>query len=176
MLPHLHFYSVEHNRNFKKFYRIIWKWGSRMIGISGSLIWSDTLMELIFNPCGEFRWSPEGPVSQAHSPHLHVGAPAIFSHLLRSVQMPKIERGGAESYGPYSSLVKLRPWFLSCDGRPAFGQNCSLGTWVCSERPALGQNTLMMIIEFTGWYCVKFHSNQGQYYQHSNHDLYPIRM
>ena len=24
---------------------------------------------LIFNRCGEFRWSPEGPVSQTHSPH-----------------------------------------------------------------------------------------------------------
>ena len=27
-----------------------------------------TLMELIFNPCGEFQWSPVGPVSQIHSP------------------------------------------------------------------------------------------------------------
>ena len=26
----------------------------RVIGISGSLIWSKTLMELTFNPCGEF--------------------------------------------------------------------------------------------------------------------------
>ena len=58
-----------------------------MIEISGSLIWSKTLMELIFNPCGEFRVSPEGPVSQIHSPHLHVGAPGIFSDLLRSVEM-----------------------------------------------------------------------------------------
>ena len=31
------------------------KMGGRVIGISGSLIWSKTLMELIFNPCGEFR-------------------------------------------------------------------------------------------------------------------------
>ena len=30
-------------------------WGQRVIGISGYLIWSKTLMELIFNPCGEFR-------------------------------------------------------------------------------------------------------------------------
>ena len=30
---------------------------------SGSLIWSKTLMELIFNPCGEFLWSPKGRVS-----------------------------------------------------------------------------------------------------------------
>ena len=29
--------------------------GRRVIGISGSLIWSKTLMELIFSPCGEFR-------------------------------------------------------------------------------------------------------------------------
>ena len=69
-----------------------------MIGISGSLIWSKTLMELIFNPCGEYRWRPEGPVSQIHSPHLHAGAPGIFSDLLRSVQMLKRE-WGAESNG-----------------------------------------------------------------------------
>ena len=36
----------------------------RMIGFSGYLIWSKTMMELIFKPCGEFRRSPEGPVSQ----------------------------------------------------------------------------------------------------------------
>ena len=29
--------------------------GGRVIGISGSLIWSKTLIQLIFNPCGEFR-------------------------------------------------------------------------------------------------------------------------
>ena len=65
--------------------------GRRVIGISGSLIWSKSLLELIFNPCDKFRWSPEGPVSQVHSPHLHAGAPGIFSHLLRSVQMLKTE-------------------------------------------------------------------------------------
>ena len=69
-----------------------------VIGISGSLIWSKTLMELIFNPCGEFRWNPEGPVSQIHSPYLHSGSPGIFSHLLRSVVMLKRE-WGAESNG-----------------------------------------------------------------------------
>ena len=61
-----------------------------MIGISGSLIWSKIL---IFNPCGEFRCSPKGPVSQINSPHLLVGAPGIFSDLLRSVQMLKREWG-----------------------------------------------------------------------------------
>ena len=70
--------------------------GRRVIGIFGSLIWSKTLMELIFNPCGEFRWSPEVPVSQIHFPHLLVGAPGIFSDLLRFVQMLKRE-WGAES-------------------------------------------------------------------------------
>ena len=29
--------------------------GRRVIGISGSLIWSKTLMVLLFDPCGEFR-------------------------------------------------------------------------------------------------------------------------
>ena len=70
----------------------------RVIDISGSLIWSKTLIELIFNPCGEFRWSPEDPVSQTHSPHLLVDAPGIFSDLLRFVQMLKRE-WGAESNG-----------------------------------------------------------------------------
>ena len=43
--------------------------GRRAIGIFRSLIWSKTLLEIIFNTCGEFR---------------------IFSDLLRSV--PKIKR------------------------------------------------------------------------------------
>ena len=60
-------------------------------------------MELIFNPCGEFQWSSEGPVSQIHSPHLHAGAPVIFSDLLRSVQMLKRE-WGAESNGKLPHL------------------------------------------------------------------------
>ena len=74
-----------------------------MIGISGSLIWSETLKELIFNPCGEFRWSPKGPVSQTSSPHLHTGVPGIFSDILRSVQMLKRE-WGAESNGKLPHL------------------------------------------------------------------------
>ena len=60
-------------------------------------------MELIFNPCDEFRWSPEGPVSQIHSPHLYDGAPGIFWDLLRSVQMLKWE-WGAESNEKLSHL------------------------------------------------------------------------
>ena len=45
-----------------------------------------------------FWWSPEGPASQHHSPHLYVGAPGIFSDILRSVHMLKRE-WGAESNG-----------------------------------------------------------------------------
>ena len=78
-----------------------------VIGISRSLIWSKTLMELIFNPCGEFQLSPEGPVNQIHSPHLHVGAPWIFSDLLKSVQMLKRE-WGAESKDKLPHL--FNPW------------------------------------------------------------------
>ena len=66
--------------------------GAKGDWISGSLIWSKTLMERIFNPYGEFGWSLEGPVSQIYSPHLNVGAPEIFSDLLRSVQMLKGEK------------------------------------------------------------------------------------
>ena len=88
--------------------------GRRVIGISGSLIWSKTLMELIFNPCGEFWWSPEGTISHNHSPHR---PPVIFSDLLRSVKMLKRERErgvrrATGSYRTYSSLVKLQPGFL----------------------------------------------------------------
>ena len=74
-----------------------------MIGISGSLIWSETLMELIFNPCDEFRSSLEGSVSQIHSPHLHDGLPGISSDLLRSVQLLKGE-WGAERNGKLPHL------------------------------------------------------------------------
>ena len=82
---------------------LYFSWGRRVIGISGSLIWSETLVELIFSPCDEFRWSPEGPVSQIHSPHLLFGAPGIFSDLSWFVQMQKRE-WGAESNGKLPHL------------------------------------------------------------------------
>ena len=101
-------------------------------------------MELIFNPCSEFQWGPEGPVSQFHSHHLHVGTPGIFSDHLRPVQMLKRESGvrkATESYRTYSIAGKTAMLVLRYSGRPAFGQNCSLGTCSCSEGPAFGQNT-----------------------------------
>ena len=76
----------------------------RVIGIFESLIWLETLMELIFNPCGEFRWSPEGPVSQIHSSYLLVGVRGIFSDLSSSVQMLKRECG-SESNGKLPHLL-----------------------------------------------------------------------
>ena len=91
-----------------------------MLQISGSLIRSKTLMELIFNPCGEFRWSPEDPVSQIVSPHLYVGAPGIFSDLLRSVQMLKRD-SGVENNGKLLHLfitimffTRLTSWESAC--------------------------------------------------------------
>ena len=60
-------------------------------------------MELIFNHCGEFWSSLEGPAGQIHSPHLHAGAPGIISNLLRSVQMLKRE-SGVESNGKLLQL------------------------------------------------------------------------
>ena len=83
-------------------------------------IWSRNPMGLIFNPCGEFRWSPDGPVSQIHSPHLQVGAPGIFSDLLGSVQILKRE-WAAENNGklPYlfipSKTATLVPEFTARD-------------------------------------------------------------
>ena len=91
--------------------------GRRVIVISGSLIWSKTLMELIFNSCGENQWSPEGPVSQIHSsspPRCWltlvaecVWTPGIFSELLRSVRMLKRE-WSAESNGKLLHLFNPR--------------------------------------------------------------------
>ena len=119
-----------------------------MIEISGSLIRTKKiLMELIFNPCGEFRRSPEVPVSQIHSLYLHVSTHGIFSDILRHVKMLKRVwvRKATGSYRTYSSLVTLQPWFLSSWWKTCLWRSCSLGSCACSEGSALGQNTLMMI-------------------------------
>ena len=66
-------------------------------------------LSTVFIPCGEFRWSPEGPVSQIHSPYLNAEVPGIFSDLLRSVQMLKSE------WGVESNVLwaELQPWCLN---------------------------------------------------------------
>ena len=119
----------------------------RVIGISGSLAWSKTLMELIFNPCGEFGWSPDGPFSQIHFPHLHVGAPGILSDLLMSVQILEREWGA-------ESNRKLPHLFIPSKTAtlvPEF----ALKTWLWAELPGcLGlqwktcpwAKTMMMIL------------------------------
>ena len=61
-------------------------------------------MELIFNPCGELQWNPEGTVNQIHCSHLHAGGPGIFSDLLWSFQMLERE-WGAESNGKLPHLI-----------------------------------------------------------------------
>ena len=105
--------------------------GRRVIGISGSLIWSKNLMELIFDPCGEFRWSPVDPISQMHSPHIYAGAPGVFSDLLRSAQMLKGE-WGAESN-----------WKIPCQFIPTkFRSWCVRLQW----KTCRWQNTLMMVM------------------------------
>ena len=88
-------------------------------------------MELIFNPCGEFRFSPAGPVSQIHSSHIHIGAPGIFSDLLRSVHTLERESGLRKTTGSYlnysipSDTAALFPEFavedlLSAEQHPRF--------------------------------------------------------
>ena len=94
-----------------------------MIGISGSMIWSKTLMELIFDPCSEFRWSPEGPVSHIHSSHL-VGAPGIFSDLS----------------WPQSKTATL-VFEFTVEDLPS-GQKCNLGSSVCRNCPCAVDPTL----------------------------------
>ena len=98
-------------------------------------------MKLMFNPCGEFLRSPEGPFSQIHSPHLHVVAHGIFSDLLRSVQM--LKRGwGAESNGklPHLFIPGKTTALFPESAVEELRQNCSLGFSACSEGHAFGQN------------------------------------
>ena len=85
-----------------------------------------------------------GEVRRAKSTLLTlVGAPGIFSDLLRSVQMLKREgcRKQREATAPLKSLVKLQPWFLSLQWKTCLWQNSSLGFSARSEGPAFGQNT-----------------------------------
>ena len=70
-----------------------------MIAISGSLIWSKTLVELIFNPCGEVRKSHLATSTLLTSTLVPLGS----FRFLRSVQMVKGE-WGAESNGELPHL------------------------------------------------------------------------
>ena len=113
-------------------------------------------MELIFNPYSEFRWSPEDPISQVHSPLLHVGAPGIFSDLWRPVKMLNRECGCGKQYkaiAPIQSLVKLQPRFLNLQGKTCLW--AELQPWCLS----LQWRTLMMI--YTGCKRYRLPKNMG---------------
>ena len=121
-LTHAHTHTHTHTHIY-----ICVQWGFIVIVITESLIWLTTMMLLIayLTPVVNFGGSSEGPVSQIHCPHLHVGAPGIFSDVLRSVQKLKIE-WGAESNGKLPHL--FNPWL-----------NSSTGSWVCGGRLAFGR-------------------------------------
>ena len=85
--------------------------GQRLIGISGSLIWSKTLVELIFNPCGEFRCR-----------RAQLAKSTLLTSTLVSLESFKVCSGakerkwGAESNGKLSHLFtssKTAAWVSS---------------------------------------------------------------
>ena len=116
--------------------------GRRVNGISGSLIWSKTLMELVFNTCGEFRWSPDDPVSQIHFPYLHDEVPGIFSERVGC----RKQREATAPIHPWQNC-SLDSWFWS--GRPAFGRTTSLVPEFAVEDLPLDRILMMMVIYFT---------------------------
>ena len=89
--------------------------GRRLIGISRFFILSKTLIGLIFNLCGEFRWSPEGSVSQNMLSSPPRWCPWDLFRSLKVCSDAK-ERVGCgkqwEATAPIQSLVKLQPRFL----------------------------------------------------------------
>ena len=86
--------------------RVYIKVGRRVIAISGFLIWSKILMELIFNLSGEFRLAKSTLLTST----------MMLWHLFRSFKAcsDAKERVGCgkqrESTAPIQSLVKLLPW------------------------------------------------------------------
>ena len=75
-----------------------------MIGISGSLTWSITLMDLIFNPVVNFCEVRRAQLAKSTLLTSMIVPHGIFSDLLRSVQMLKRE-WGAESNGKLPHLL-----------------------------------------------------------------------
>ena len=73
-----------------------------MIRISGSLIWSKTMMELIFNPCGEDRRAQLAKTTLLTSTMVALGSIKVCS------DAKERERGVRKAMGnTYLSLVKL---------------------------------------------------------------------
>ena len=98
--------------------------------------WDFQISELVKNPdglCGEYRLSPEGPVSQIDSPQLLTVAPGIFSDFLRSVHMLKREWGAKNNGKLLHLFIPSKTVTLDhhsvFGGRPAFGPfTASAGT------------------------------------------------
>ena len=122
-----------------------------VIGSSDSLIWSETMMELIFNPSGEFRLSPEDLVSQTTLLTSTLGKPLsspwVPWYVFRSVQMLTRE-WGAENNGKLPHLFmpsKTATSVPDLQWKTCLWTELNLGSCVCTERPSLGQNTLVMM-------------------------------
>ena len=109
--------------------------GRRLIGISGSLIWSKTLMELMFNPYGEFRWIPEGLVCWC--PWDIFRSFEVCSDAKERVGCGKQR----EATAPIKSLGKTAALVPEFALEACLRQNCCLGFSACSEGPDFGQNT-----------------------------------
>ena len=110
-------------------------------------------MEQIFNPCGEFRWSLEGPVSQIHSPYLHVGPLGFFK--ICSDAKERVGWGKQrEATAPIQSLVKLQLWLLNLRWKTCHRQKYSLDSCACSEEPIFALNTLIIINMPCFWWFV----------------------
>ena len=95
--------DVSDDRTFPYLISYCLYWGEGWLGFpdlwSGQKLWWNWYLI----PVANFQWTPEGPVSQIYSPHLHIGAPGIFSVLLMSIQTIKRE-WGAESNGKLPHL------------------------------------------------------------------------
>ena len=108
-------------------------------------------MELIFNPCGEFRLSMEGPITQIYFPHLQAGAPVIFSDLLMFVKMLKSE-WGTEINGkpPHINIrSKTRAWVpkFAVEDLPLSRTAALVPEFAVKDLP-LGRTLLLMMIFF----------------------------
>ena len=89
----LTFLQYHHGLLYNRLYGTKGDWDYRI----SDLVKNPHGTDRLFNPCGEFRWSPEGLVSQIHCPHLQAGAPGIFLDHLRSAQMLKREWGAGSN-------------------------------------------------------------------------------
>ena len=121
--------------------------GRRVIGISGSLIWSKTLMELIFNLGGEFRDVRRAQLAKS-TLLTSTWCPWDLLGSWRTVQILKGE-WGAESNGKLPHLFitsELFPWLLSLRWKTCLWADLQLWCLSLQWKTRTWQNTLMMMI------------------------------